>query len=112
VFCEPCDLLRKLHVSLEVCRCVSTAGSVMYQYALRLAQDSSGLKGIQGQAKCLLAAMNALRLGDPKFAWVTRPVMSAVGANADDEDEDDALDEYASPPKRPCGLAVTESVSC
>jgi len=79
----------------------------MYQYALRLAQDCPGLKGTQGQAKCLLAAMNALRLGDPKFAWVTRPAMSA-----DDEDEDDVLDECVSPPKRPCGLAVTESVSC
>jgi len=78
----------------------------MYQCALRLARDSPGLKGIQGQAKCLLAAMNALRLGDPKFAWVTRPAMSAD----DDDEDDDAVDECATPPKRLCGLVVTESV--
>jgi len=79
------------------------AGSTMYEYAMRLARDSPDLKGIQGQAKCLLSAMNCLRLGDPKFAWVTRPVPSAN----DDDDDDDS----ASPPKRPCGLAVTDDVS-
>ena len=52
--------------------CVSAAVSVMYQYALRLARDSAGLKGIQDQVECLLAAMNTLRLGDPKFAWVDK----------------------------------------
>ena len=72
---------------------------------MKLARDSPDLKGIQGQAKCLLAALNALRLGDAKFAWVTRPAMSA-----DDEDEDD--DDFESPPKRPCGVAVANSVSC
>jgi len=86
--------------------CVFVAGSIMYEYALRLARDCPGLKGIQGQAKCLLAAMNALRLGDPKFAWVTRPVM----ASDDDSDEDDDVG-FASPPKRPCGLDVADSVS-
>ena len=83
----------------------------MYQFALRLARDTPGLKGVQGQAKCLLAAMNALRLGDPKFAWVMRPASSVDDEN-DEEDDDVMLDECASPPKRPCGLAVTESVSC
>ena len=81
----------------------------MYHYSLRLAQDCPGLKGIQGEAKCLLAAMNALRLGDPKFAWVMRP---ATSADDDDNDDNDVEDECATPPKRPCGLAVTESVSC
>jgi len=74
----------------------------MYEYALRLARDSSDLKGIQGQAKCLLAAMNCLRLGEPKYAWVTRPVMST------DVDDDGGDYNNGSPPKRP---AVTDSVS-
>jgi len=87
------------------------AGSIMYEYALRLARDCPGLKGIQGQAKCLLAAMNALRLGDPKYAWVTRPVMP--GDDDDDDDNDDDDDgEFSSPPKRPRGVGVTDSVSC
>jgi len=83
---------------------VSAAGSVMYEYALRLARDCHGLKGVQGQANCLLAAMNALRLGDPNYAWVTRPVMSS-------DDDDDDFDEAASPPKRPCGMDLTDPVS-
>jgi len=81
----------------------------MYEYALRLARDCPGLKGVQGQVKCLLAAMNALRLGDPKFAWVTRPVMAADD-DGDDDDDDDV--NFQSPPKRPCGLVVADSVSC
>ena len=91
------------NVCVRMCD-MSAAGSIMYEYATRLARDCADLKGVQGQAKCLLAAMNALRLGDPKFAWVTRPVTSGD----DDEDEDD---DSASPPKRPCGLAVADSVS-
>jgi len=87
-------------------RLVCAAGSTMYEYAMRLARDSPDLKGIQGQAKCLLAAMNCLRLGDPKFAWVTRPVPSA----GDDDVDDDDADHSASPPKRPSILAVADDV--
>lgn len=54
------------------------AGSVMYEYGMRLGQEVSGLKGLQKQAKCYLACMNALRLVDPKYAWIVKPVPRAV----------------------------------
>jgi len=103
-------------VCVRVCVCVcGAAGSMMYEYALRLARDCPGLKGVQGQAKCLLAAMNALRLGDAKFAWVTRPVTAADDVTDDDDDndddDDDDVDDSASPPKRACGRELTNSVS-
>ena len=100
-----------VRVCVCVCVCVGgAAGSMMYEYALRLAHDCPGLKGVQGQAKCLLAAMNALRLGDAKFAWVTRPVTAADDVTDDDDDDDD-VDDSASPPKRACGRELTNSVS-
>jgi len=94
--------------------CARAAGSIMYEYALRLARDCPGIKGVQGQAKCLLAAINALRLVEPKFAWVTRPLTPA----ADDDDDNSGYDAdnyddvgfSASPPKRPRALDVTDSV--
>jgi hypothetical protein len=71
----------------------------MYEYASKLGSDVRGLKGLQGQAKCLLAAMNALRLGDPKYAWIIKPVTPRARSD-DDGDLEDEL--FASPPKRSC----------
>lgn len=45
----------------------------MYEYGLRLGREVPGLKGLQRQAKCYLAALNALRLVDPKYAWIVKP---------------------------------------
>ena len=49
------------------------AGSVMYEYGMRLGQETTGLKSLQKQAKCYLAALNALRLVDPAYAWIVKP---------------------------------------
>ena len=92
----------------------------MYEYVLRLARDCPGLKGIQGQAKCLLAAINSLRLVEAKFAWVTRPVMAADADDDDADDDvgdgnndvDDDMEFGASPPKRPRPFSAADSVSC
>ena len=52
------------------------AGSVMYEYGMRLGSELPGQKGLQRQAKCYLAAMNALRLVDSDYAWIVKPVPS------------------------------------
>ena len=41
---------------------------------MRLAQEVPGRKGLQRQAKCFLAAMNALRLVNENYAWIVKPV--------------------------------------
>ena len=41
---------------------------------MRLAQEVPGRKGLQRQAKCFLAAMNALRLVSENYAWIVKPV--------------------------------------
>ena len=48
----------------------------MYEYGMRLAQEVSGRRGLQRQAKCYLAAMNALRLVNENYAWIVKPVTS------------------------------------
>ncbi|EDO48976.1 predicted protein [Nematostella vectensis] len=49
------------------------AGNVMYEYGGRLGRELPGKSGLQKQAKCYLAAMNALRLVEPKNAWIVTP---------------------------------------
>lgn len=54
-----------------------TAGSVMYEHGMRLSRECPGKRGLQRQAQCYLAAMNALRLVDPNYAWIVKPVQPA-----------------------------------
>ncbi|CAH1786774.1 unnamed protein product, partial [Owenia fusiformis] len=68
------DLLYSFHVYRSNFR---KAGSVMYEYGMRLGRELPGLKGLQRQAKCYLACLNALRLVDPKYAWIVKPVPRA-----------------------------------
>ncbi len=56
----------------------------MYEFGMRLAREVPGRKGLQRQAKCCLAAMNALRLVNPNYAWIVKP----AGPGADDEEEE------------------------
>ena len=46
----------------------------MYEYGMRLGQEVSGVKGLQNQAKCYLAAMNALEIVDKANAWIVKPL--------------------------------------
>ena len=43
---------------------------------MRLGQEVGGLKGLQKQAKCYLAALNSLRLVSPDYAWIVKPAPS------------------------------------
>ncbi|KAK3748185.1 hypothetical protein QZH41_012989 [Actinostola sp. cb2023] len=64
------DLLYAFHVFRGNYR---KAGSVMYEYGGRLGRELPGKNGLQKQAKCYLAAINALQLVDPKNAWIVTP---------------------------------------
>lgn len=54
------------------------AGAVMYEYGRRLGREVPGVQGLQHQAKCYLAALNALRLVDPKYAWIVQPATTGA----------------------------------
>lgn len=87
---------------MPCCTSSSSAGSVMYEFGMRMRHEVRDLKGLQRQAKCYLACMNVLKLGDPKYAWILKPAAStsepATPTNEDNGMEPDA--ETGSPPKR------------
>ncbi|KAJ6665587.1 hypothetical protein lerEdw1_003430 [Lerista edwardsae] len=54
------------------------AGTVMFEYGMRLGREVRTLPGLQKQANCYLAAINCLRLIRPEYAWIVQPASGAV----------------------------------
>ncbi|XP_020647772.3 nuclear pore complex protein Nup160 isoform X1 [Pogona vitticeps] len=54
------------------------AGTVMFEYGMRLGREVRTLPGLQKQANCYLAAVNCLRLIRPEYAWIVQPASGAV----------------------------------
>lgn len=54
----------------------------MYEHGLRQGREVSGLRGLQKQAKCYLAALNALRLVSPAYAWILKPISGHPAVSA------------------------------
>lgn len=67
----------------------------MYEFGMRIRREVRGLKGLQQQAKCYLACMTVLKLGDPKYAWILKPVAPTSEDNIMETEAD-----TGSPPKR------------
>ncbi|PVD33582.1 hypothetical protein C0Q70_04839 [Pomacea canaliculata] len=66
------DLLYAFHIYRNNFR---KAASIMCEHGMRLGQEIPGLKGLQRQAQCYLAAMNVLRLVKEDYAWIVKPVL-------------------------------------
>uniref|UniRef100_A0A8B9ZWA7 Nucleoporin 160 n=1 Tax=Anas zonorhyncha TaxID=75864 RepID=A0A8B9ZWA7_9AVES len=58
------------------------AGTVMFEYGMRLGREVRTLRGLQKQGNCFLAAINCLRLIRPEYAWIVQPASGAVVGNA------------------------------
>lgn len=59
--------------------CVSLpAGTVMFEYGMRLGREVRTQQGLQKQVNCYLAALNCLRLIRPQYAWIVQPSTGAV----------------------------------
>ncbi|XP_065611600.1 nuclear pore complex protein Nup160 [Cyrtonyx montezumae] len=54
------------------------AGTVMFEYGMRLGREVRTLRGLQKQCSCYLAAINCLRLIRPEYAWIVQPASGAV----------------------------------
>lgn len=57
---------------VNVCVCVA-AGTVMFEYGMRLGREVRTLRGLQKQVNCYLSALNCLRLIRPEYAWIIQP---------------------------------------
>lgn len=55
-----------------------SAGTVMFEYGMRLGREVRTLRGLQKQGNCFLAAINCLRLIRPEYAWIVQPASGAV----------------------------------
>ena len=44
----------------------------MYEFGMRLGREIPGVRGLQRQASCYLAAMNALRLVSTHYQWIVK----------------------------------------
>ena len=54
----------------------------MYECAMRLSTETHSLAGLKQQMKCYLACLNALRLVNPDYAWIVKPVLKVVEIGA------------------------------
>nr|7VOP_D Chain D, Nucleoporin 160kDa [Xenopus laevis]7VOP_M Chain M, Nucleoporin 160kDa [Xenopus laevis] len=54
------------------------AGTVMFEYGMRLGREVRTLRGLQKQVNSYLACLNCLRLIRPEYAWIVQPVSGAV----------------------------------
>ncbi|KAF2984812.1 hypothetical protein EK904_009407 [Melospiza melodia maxima] len=69
------ELLYAFHVYRHNYR---KAGTVMFEYGMRLGREVRTLRGLQKQGNCFLAAINCLRLIRPEYAWIVQPASGAV----------------------------------
>ncbi|XP_069037691.1 nuclear pore complex protein Nup160 isoform X2 [Lepisosteus oculatus] len=69
------ELLYAFHINRHNYR---KAGTVMFEYGMRLGREVRTRHGLQKQVNCYLAAMNCLRLIRPEYAWIVQPVSGGV----------------------------------
>ncbi|KAL0968663.1 hypothetical protein UPYG_G00269910 [Umbra pygmaea] len=54
------------------------AGTVMFEYGMRLGREVRTQLGLQKQVNCYLASLNCLQLIRPDYAWIVQPSSGAV----------------------------------
>ncbi|XP_047451481.1 nuclear pore complex protein Nup160 [Mugil cephalus] len=69
------ELLYAFHVCRHNYR---KAGTVMFEFGMRLGREVRTLLGLQKQVNCFLAALNCLRLIRPEYAWIVQPSSGAT----------------------------------
>ncbi|XP_076588387.1 nuclear pore complex protein Nup160 [Chaetodon auriga] len=69
------ELLYAFHINRHNYR---KAGTVMFEFGMRLGREVRTRLGLQKQVNCYLAALNCLRLIRPEYAWIILPASGAV----------------------------------
>uniref|UniRef100_A0A3P9DEK1 Nucleoporin 160 n=2 Tax=Haplochromini TaxID=319058 RepID=A0A3P9DEK1_9CICH len=69
------ELLYAFHIARHNYR---KAGTVMFEFGMRLGREVRTRLGLQKQVNCYLAALNCLRLIRPEYAWIVQPVSGAT----------------------------------
>uniref|UniRef100_A0A3B3XRY5 Nucleoporin 160 n=1 Tax=Poecilia mexicana TaxID=48701 RepID=A0A3B3XRY5_9TELE len=69
------ELLYAFHITRHNYR---KAGTVMFEFGMRLGREVRTRLGLQKQVNCYLAALNCLRLIRPEYAWIVQPVSGST----------------------------------
>lgn len=69
------ELLYAFHITRHNYR---KAGTVMFEFGMRLGREVWTRLGLQKQVNCYLAALNCLRLIRPEYAWIVQPVSGST----------------------------------
>ncbi|KAM9854925.1 nuclear pore complex protein Nup160 [Aulostomus maculatus] len=69
------ELLYAFHINRHNYR---KAGTVMFEFGMRLGREVRTHLGLQKQVNCYLAALNCLRLIRQEYAWIVQPASGAV----------------------------------
>uniref|UniRef100_A0A7N8Y798 Nucleoporin 160 n=1 Tax=Mastacembelus armatus TaxID=205130 RepID=A0A7N8Y798_9TELE len=89
------DLLYAFHINRHNYR---KAGTVMFEFGMRLGREVRTRLGLQKQANCYLAALNCLRLIRPEYAWIVQPASGAVYERPGASPKRNADGEFSSEP--------------
>ena len=54
----------------------------MYECAMRIGTEMVSLAGLKQQVRCYLAALNALKLVNPDYAWIVKPVLKIMDSQS------------------------------
>uniref|UniRef100_A0A7N6BYJ2 Nucleoporin 160 n=1 Tax=Anabas testudineus TaxID=64144 RepID=A0A7N6BYJ2_ANATE len=69
------ELLYAFHINRHNYR---KAGTVMFEFGMRLGREVRTRLGLQKQVNCYLAALNCLRFIRPEYAWIVQPASGAM----------------------------------
>ncbi|XP_049929502.1 nuclear pore complex protein Nup160 [Epinephelus moara] len=89
------ELLYAFHINRHNYR---KAGTVMFEFGMRLGREVRTRLGLQKQVNCYLAALNCLRLIRPEYAWIVQPASGAVYERPGASPKRNADGEFSSEP--------------
>ncbi|XP_017292270.1 nuclear pore complex protein Nup160 [Kryptolebias marmoratus] len=69
------ELLYAFHIARHNYR---KAGTIMFEFGMRLGREVRTRLGLQKQVNCYLAALNCLRLIRPEYAWIVQPASGST----------------------------------
>ncbi|KAM3610070.1 uncharacterized protein V6R79_024806 [Siganus canaliculatus] len=91
------ELLYAFHINRHNYR---KAGTVMFEYGMRLGREVRTRQGLQKQVNCYLAALNCLRLIRPEYAWIVQPASGAVYQRSGASPKRNSDGEFAAEPAK------------
>ncbi|TMS01076.1 nuclear pore complex protein Nup160 [Larimichthys crocea] len=91
------ELLYAFHINRHNYR---KAGTVMFEFGMRLGREVRTRVGLQKQVNCYLAALNCLRLIRPEYAWIVQPASGATYERPGASPKRNSDGEFSSEPVR------------